>query len=208
MHTATRLFFALILLLAGPASAATVVITVGDNFYKPQFVTIQPGDEVQWKYAEDARSTHPTAADSAGVWTTFTINGATPTKSLTFSTPGKINYHCNFHGAPGSGMYGSITIAVTTPVRSAQLAAAAFGLYPNPATDRVNVVLAQQSAKTHYSLELFTLLGQAVRTTSLRPAAPGTALPIDLSDLPAGTYLYRVLADGRPLGTQRLLVQR
>ena len=68
-------------------------------------------------------------------------------------------------------MYGIITIAVTTPVRSAQLAAAAFSLYPNPAADRATVVLAQPSAKTHYSFELFTLLGQAVRTTSLRPAA-------------------------------------
>ena len=60
MRTVTRLLFALLVLLAGPASAATVVITVGDNFYKPQFVTIQPGDEVKWQYAEGAASTHPT----------------------------------------------------------------------------------------------------------------------------------------------------
>ena len=28
------------------------------------------------------------------------------------STSGTFNYHCGFHGSPGSGMHGSITVAM------------------------------------------------------------------------------------------------
>ena len=52
------LLFLLALLLGFSASATNVTIMVGDNYYSPQTVTIQPGDVVTWQYQSGSRSTH------------------------------------------------------------------------------------------------------------------------------------------------------
>jgi plastocyanin len=183
-----------LLLLSYSATAANITITVGDNFYSPQTVTIRPGDVVTWQY-QGGTNSHPTASDN-GAWTTFTINSANVSKSMTFPTAGAFPYHCTFHGAVGVGMYGVITVAAALPTTAAQ-DAAAFQAYPNPATEFVTLKL---------DVQLINEVGSVVRSLTLSPATTGTEILVSVADLPAGLYVYRLLANGAVVATQRLTV--
>lgn len=204
MKPTLRLFALLGLLLLGySATAANITITVGDNFYSPQTVTIRPGDVVTWQYQSGTNS-HPTASDNAA-WTTFTINSANLTKTMTFATIGAFPYHCTFHGAAGVGMYGVITVAAALPTTTAQ-EAAAFVAYPNPASAALTLKLDRTQAPAPTAVQVINELGRVVRTLELSPAAPGTELLVSVADLPAGLYVYRLLASGAVVATQRLSV--
>jgi plastocyanin len=198
------LLFLLALLLGFSATAANVTIMVGDNYYSPQTVTIQPGDVVTWQYQSGSRNTHPTASDN-GAWALFTINGSNPSKSITFSTAGTYPYHCTAHGTAGSGMYGVVTVAAPLPTTAAQ-DAAAFVAYPNPASETVTLKLDRTQTPVATAVQLIGPLGSVVRTLALSPAAPGTELHLSVADLPAGLYVYRLLANGAVVATHRLSV--
>ena len=198
------ILFLLALLLGFSASAANITIMVGDNYYSPQTVTIRPGDVVTWQYQSGSSSTHPTASDN-GAWAMFIINGSNPSKSITFSAVGAYPYHCTAHGAAGSGMYGVITVAAPLPTTAAQ-DAAAFVAYPNPASEIVTLKLDRTQAPTATAVQLIGPLGSVVRMLALSPAAPGTELRLSVADLPAGLYVYRLLANGTLVATQRLSV--
>ena len=203
MKPTVRLLALLTLLLLGySATAANITITVGDNFYSPQTVTIRPGDVVTWQY-QGGTNSHPTASDN-GAWTTFTINSANLTKTMTFSTVGAFPYHCTFHGAAGVGMYGVITVAAAPLPTTAAQDAAAFQAYPNPASEAVTLKLDRTQART--TMQVISAVGSVVRTLELSPAAAGTELLVSVADLPAGLYVYRLLANGAVVATQRLTV--
>jgi plastocyanin len=205
MKLPVRLFALLSLLLLGySATAANITILVGDNFYSPQTVTIRPGDVVTWQYQSGSNNTHPTASDN-GAWTTFTINSANLTKTMTFSTVGAFPYHCTFHGAAGVGMYGVITVAAALPTTAAQ-DAAAFQAYPNPATELVTLKLDRTQTNAPTAVQLINELGSVVRTLELSPATTGTEVLVSVADLPAGLYVYRLLANGAVVATRRLTV--
>jgi plastocyanin len=203
MKTPVRLLVLLSLLLLGySATAANITITVGDNFYSPQTVTIRPGDVVTWQYQSGSTNTHPTASDN-GAWTTFTINSANLTKTMTFSTVGAFPYHCTFHGAASVGMYGVITVAAALPTTTAQ-DAATFQAYPNPASETVTLKLDRIQARS--AVQVISAVGSVVRTLELSPTATSTELLVSVADLPAGLYVYRLLANGAVVATQRFTV--
>ena len=207
MKTFVRLPVVLALVVASfSAGASTAVITVGDNFYSPQLATIHPGDVVTWQY-QGGTNFHPTASDT-GAWTTFTINSANTANSLTFNTAGSFPYHCNFHGGPGVGMYGVVTVATALAADPAQLAAAALRAYPNPAGEAVALVLGHEQAREHNSVQVFNVLGSLVRTVEVRPEWVDHEVVVGVGDLPRGLYFYRLLVNGRVVAVQRLVLAR
>jgi FtsP/CotA-like multicopper oxidase with cupredoxin domain len=135
----------------------------------------------------------------------FTINGSNPSKSITFSTAGTYPYHCTAHGAAGVGMYGVITVAAPLPTTAPQ-EAAAFQAYPNPATETVTLKLDRSLAHEATAVQLLSPLGSVARTLAVSPAS-GTELLVSVADLPAGLYVYRLLANGAVVATRRLTVQ-
>lgn len=200
------LLLVLALLLTGRvAGASTVVITVGDNFYSPQTVTIHVGDVVAWQYS--GSRTHPTASDN-GNWATFILSSSTPNGSVTFNKAGTFPYHCTAHGAPGVGMYGVITVAAALPVQPAQAIAAAFRVYPNPAATTVTLALARQQPNDHSTVQVVNMLGSLVRTIAVQPELTGHDLTLSVADLPAGIYAYRLLVNNQLVATQRLILSR
>ena len=102
-------------LTSGSAGAAEygdeTVVSMKDNVYRPQTLTVEPGTEVRWD--NDGRTDHNVIPDerSAG-WRSGLVK---PRKAYrhTFTEPGVIGYFCSLHGAPGRGMYG--TLIVTNP---------------------------------------------------------------------------------------------
>ncbi len=76
--------------------AVTHNVTIGDNFFSPNDLTITVGDTVRWTYS--GSRTHDATADD-GSW-------ASPTSSSidfsrTFNSVEEVLYHCTVHSSPG-----------------------------------------------------------------------------------------------------------
>jgi LPXTG-motif cell wall-anchored protein len=96
------------LLFASPALAASV--TVGDNFYSPQTITISAGQSVTWTYPSSGSSIHSVTADDGSFNSSpgcpGNVNacmGPGDTYRHTFSSAGTFPYHCLVHGFAMSG---------------------------------------------------------------------------------------------------------
>jgi plastocyanin len=96
-----------VLLAAAPARAATVNVAVGGAglSYTPSVVHVHPGDTVMWT---NAGGFHSVKADDNSFGNTAA--GDAWTFSRTFSALGTVGYHCEIHGAPGSGMFGTVIV--------------------------------------------------------------------------------------------------
>ncbi|MFN3596554.1 MAG: T9SS type A sorting domain-containing protein [Rubricoccaceae bacterium] len=86
----------------------------------------------------------------------------------------------------------------------------AFGLepnFPNPASYRTTLVYTLDRPG-HVTLELFDLLGRRLRTLSEQHHEAGRhTFLLEVDDLPAGTYLYR-LREGEQSAQRRLVITR
>ncbi len=73
-------------------------------------------------------------------------------------------------------------------------------VYPNPASDMVNVVI-NTSLDGKYEIAVMNLLGQVVRTET----AADHKASMDVNSLPAGTYLVVCTRDGVKIGAQKFI---
>jgi plastocyanin len=101
------LLAALSVFFASPGSAATFNVAVGGNdlAFHPAVVHIHPGDTVVWT---NAGGFHSVKADDNSFGNA--ISGSAWTLSRTFPAVGTVGYHCEAHGSPGSGMFGTVIV--------------------------------------------------------------------------------------------------
>lgn len=99
--------------------------------FSPQSVTLQlpsggGGISITWVNIEPAGTVpHTSTGDgtnAADTWDSGTLNPGGPgaagsTFTHTFTASGTYGYHCFFHGSPGSGMFGTITVQAPTASR-------------------------------------------------------------------------------------------
>ena len=210
MKLFTRLFFALLALglPLSAAVAATITITVGDNFYRgpdgTSNISMTTADVLTFQY--NGQSSHPTMSDSSpAAWALFQMDAANRTRTFAAGTfaPGTYPFHCTAHG----GQTGVLTVtrAVPTGTSSASLAQA-LTVYPNPSRGPVTVQL-DQKAGQDYKLRISNVIGQEVRTVALKPELTAVGMALDLSSLPAGIYYYSLLVNDKTLATKRLVLQ-
>ncbi len=92
------------------------VITVNDNFFSPNDLTIQAGDTVRWTNAAGG-AVHDATADDFS-WASVTASSFTFER--VFGSAGEVLYHCTVHSAPGlnrnTNMNGRITVQAAAPV--------------------------------------------------------------------------------------------
>jgi plastocyanin len=126
MKTSSRRLAVLVVLIAPllafyptVASAATVMVTVGNNCrcFSPSSVTIHPGDTVQWTWSSTGHSsTSGTPGAPNGLWDSMILNqGAT--FSHTFNAVGSFPYYCTPHGQC-CNMVGTVIVSNPTPTPS------------------------------------------------------------------------------------------
>ena len=197
-----------LLTASGVRAQATVNITVTDNQYTPAAVTAAAGDRIVFTYA-GSRS-HPTESDN-GAFATFPMDAGHRSHTVTLNTAGSFGYHCQFHGSPGSGMAGTITI-LPLGTRPEAAANTALTTFPNPASaarDEHVTVSFTQRAGTEGKLRLLNVIGRVVREIPVRAAveAGETRLVIDIANLPAGVYFTSLLIGERAVETRRLIIQ-
>ena len=91
----------LVFLASADVQGATVTVTVGNNMsFNPGFVTIQPGDTVNWVWnANNHTVTSGAPGAPTGLFNKSGNNGTT--FSFTFPNAGKFDYYCIPHGEMG-----------------------------------------------------------------------------------------------------------
>ena len=109
-----------------PANGEVINIQSLDNSFRPVDFEIAAGTEVMFdnRGRNDHNILPDTVKDDAGLIallasdTSPTAWGVASTDfvpgdtySLLFNVPGTYNYYCSIHGAPGAGMYGTLTVS-------------------------------------------------------------------------------------------------
>jgi len=93
------------LLISPIASARTThMVTIGNNFFSPTNLTIEPGDTVRWTNASSGNLHNVTSV--TGVWTP-SPTALRFTFDVTFDDPGSFDYLCTLHS---SMQQGNITV--------------------------------------------------------------------------------------------------
>src|SRR4029078_9230888 len=78
---------------------------------KAQNLEIAPGTTVKW--VNKGRNLHNIVPDKGKLFGTDSLPAGKSYK-FTFKARGKYPYYCSFHGAPGTGMFGTITVTGTS----------------------------------------------------------------------------------------------
>ncbi len=79
-------------------------VTVGNNFFQPATLTVDPGTAVVWTWVNTGAISHSVLSVGNPSFTSSPIiNGSGQTYSVTFDTPGTYNYECEVHGSAMSG---------------------------------------------------------------------------------------------------------
>ena len=81
-----------------------------------------------------------------------------------------------------------------------------LSVFPNPGHGQIAVQLAGPHGQD-YKFRLSNILGREVRLLALRPELSLEALPLDVSNLPAGLYFYSLLVNDKVVSTNRLTLQ-
>jgi len=91
----------------GCSPTATQVCMVSKAF-SPLNRTVIHGTTVQWVNGDSFDHTVTSDPGSGETYDQTVVGGGT--FSFTFNTAGTYTYHCQIHGAPGTGMHGTITV--------------------------------------------------------------------------------------------------
>jgi plastocyanin len=117
---ASALFYSLVFIavfLFPPLSAAatTYDVTVGNNFFSPNDLTIEVGDTVRW--TNNSGGTHDVTADDASFASQTSSNFVF---SRTFNSIEEVLYYCSVHSSPGQNrdtrQNGRINVVAATAV--------------------------------------------------------------------------------------------
>ena len=85
-------------------------VQVSNNTFSPQTITVAAGTTVTWTWVATARGHDIIPNASGGQPSEPTVQDGPATYQHRFDTPGTYDYYCNQHGAPGSGMHGTVIV--------------------------------------------------------------------------------------------------
>jgi len=188
------------------ATKATVhTITISGTTFTPATVAANVGDTVAWVITGIHTATEVSS-------TTWAANGNTPfpggpgggfnynaSSTMSFSswikvmTPGTIYYVCSPHAS--MGMKGQINVSGTAGITEPNKELA-FQVYPNPATNYINVNVSGSDENTA-TIEVINLLGSKVIDLGGKQSLVNGVKRIDISALPKGVYFLNITADNR-----------
>jgi len=90
-----------------------IVHLTSEFAFDPPDIEVDAGTTVSWIW--DDTETHTVTSDT-GVWpSSGGLSGPGPRFDHRFDAPGRFPYFCGFHGAPGAGMHGSVTVVTPLP---------------------------------------------------------------------------------------------
>ena len=105
-------FLGLAILVITPLWSANFEVAVGGSgaVFTPATLDIHVGDTVTWR---NVGGSHNVRADDGSF--SNLISSAAWTFSHTYNSAGTFGYHCQAHGFPGGGMFGTVRVDATDP---------------------------------------------------------------------------------------------
>lgn len=91
------------------AAPANVAVSVSNNSFSPNAITVPAGTTVVWTWSSGAAG-HNVAPEGTVPTRSGGLVSAPATYSFRFDTPGTYRYYCEAHGAPGFAMAGTVTV--------------------------------------------------------------------------------------------------
>lgn len=179
----------------------TVTITDSEGFVKT----------VNFNFA--AQPVMTVGASAAGDDIVVAVTNGTP--PFQYSLNGGANQNSNIFADQLNGDYSILvtdangcTATATFKLNDAVEPSAAWGLSvaPNPSSGAFNIFLKNEQPAT-LEFSVFDAAGRRLRSFEIEKMSGELVRPLDLSDLPAGSYLLRV-TDGRDVGAVRLSILR
>jgi endo-1,4-beta-xylanase len=98
-------------------------------------------------------------------------------------------------------VFGQLTALATQP----SFTAASVSVFPNPTHEQFTVRVPAVSGASQASLQLYNMLGQSVRETTLALPATGVQASFDVVGLPVGVYVLRVKAGDTTVAKQVII---
>jgi len=77
---------------------------------------------------------------------------------------------------------------------------------PNPTKNGTSISYYLPKNAQTASIEIYNISGQLVRTLPLREKGNGTAT-LSSSELPSGTYVYKMTTDGKVMGSKKMVIK-
>jgi plastocyanin len=182
MKTLKFTFILVGIFLISFSKATIITVTVQNISFSPATFTAVVGDTIQWVWASGTHTTTsltvPTGANS---WDN-PMTSSNKTFQYIITTPGSYTYWCAIHTTM---MEGSFTVdPVGIPVVSNSKVVAT--LYPNPASNVLNIKLAVTSPNNEFVITDIT--GKEITRTTLLNVDNS----IDVSTWKKGVYLYQL----------------
>lgn len=215
--------------LGGAIHCITMQIPASDPIliWHPSLDWVQP---IQSSYAILAKISNHTGVDSAYcIWrkNTGDWNVSTLTDSSGFWVgnimPGNllasdsIEYYIKALSHSGKWAYkpfgapqGFYTMYFQAPsgIKPIDINDYVFGVYPNPATNQVNLQWQLRQSTSHLTLQVFDMQGKKCfeKQTGNTASGMGSEL-VDIQNWPAGLYIYQVRSGEKVLGTRKFIVR-
>ncbi len=144
--------------------------------------------------------TPPSALDNCSGSITAT------TDSLQYTVAGTYTIQWRYADSAGNitEQTQQLTVNCPTGIAELNLNAQWFTLYPNPATEEVNLHLGYAVTQQRYSIRIYNVLGQQVTQLPVT----GNDMRISLKGYTAGVYTIRILKEGIPAGKVQQLIIR
>ena len=87
----------------------TSAVSVVNNSFNPSAITVAAGTTVVWTWSNVARQHNIAPVGTVPTRSGGLVDGPA-TYQFKFDTPGTYRYYCEFHGAPGFGMNGTVVV--------------------------------------------------------------------------------------------------
>lgn len=192
--------------------------TAASHIIKIDVTTDRYASETTWELTNSAG----TVVASGGPWSNLSANGTTvrPTVTVNSLNPSEC-YKFTIYDAYGDGIccaYGNGAYSVkdnggavllsggefttedgglirTGVLNVEELDLLGFNVFPNPATDVVNVTF--EATNADYEISIIDLQGRVMSTSAYSNLAGTQSIAIATGDFAAGTYLVKVASNGR-----------
>lgn len=188
-----------------------------------KIVTDRYGDEFSW----NIKNSNGVTVASGGPYTTQSTNGAYPQADVTFTmSPSECyavtlldSYGDGFNSGYGNGSFKVLTggteiVSITNWTNSAvnkkvvtnanlnvnELGISDLSIYPNPATDVVNVSF--EALNSDYVVSLVDLTGRVLMSNEYKALNGAQVIEMPVSVLAKGNYLVKITANGASLVQQ------
>lgn len=176
-------------------------VAVTDYAFAPKQITIKAGDKVVWKNTEGSHNvngkldTYPSNPEPFG-----NAVGTNWSYEYTFTKPGTYSYQCDPHA--GMGMVGTVTVTSATANKELADNNTNFKLYPNPASQYIDLLLLSKSGQSTL-LKIYSTAGSLIDQKVL-----GTieTYRYDLKNIKNGAYFIEI-SSGAKTGTYKFIKQ-